>query len=210
MSAMGEGGRNMARAFCLLIILAFISTGIGADTYSRYSGGKYFSRNGRSELVIDSVLVARLYITGKSRRLAWTRHLSFPPAWVFIPNSGDRVVLFENGYGNDRKTESQALTILDERGKDLKKYLIKDFSQLENVPVSISASYWFGFVGIDLSERLFVVQTVRNMLDSESLCAGERTQAQLYQCRGVIPVKQFVILLESGEIIDKFQLERIR
>jgi len=117
-----------------------------------------------------------------------------------VTNDGHRVIVIDRYYGNNHMPTLKAITTLDERGREIASYQLREIANLERVLNTISASHWYSDARFSKDGRFLAVKTVvAKRQCSQNVKSAEEANA----CMESVPYEQLRFKLATGKLIER-------
>lgn len=195
-----------------LSLLAFVllaaSVGARADTYSTFTKRRYYSADRRYFVEVDEKKRATLYRNGARRRRGWRRTLEELPGDLIVSNDGARAAVIDRYYGNGGDPSTTVVLILDESGRDLARYPVREVAELSRVLETTSGTHWYGGASFTADGMFLVVETVVLTCARPRNITSEADAALADKCDRLMPYERLRFDAGTGKIIDRSFINR--
>ena len=191
--------RSWAPAIALLVFTSSAAI-TSPDTYSTFQTTRYYSSNRHYFVVVTEKKTATLYQNGRRLRRVWRHTLPELPGTLMVANDGHRVIVIDRYYGNNHMPTLKAITTLDERGREIASYQLREIANLERVLNTISASHWYGDAEFSKDGSFLAVKTV---VAKRQCSQNVKSAAEANECMESVPYEQLRFELATGKLIER-------
>jgi hypothetical protein len=195
--------RKLQALFVLAFVLLAASGGARADTYSTFRKQRYYSADRRYFVEVDEKKRATLYMNGAQPLRGWTRTLEELPGWLVVSNDGTRAAVIDRYYGNGGDPSTAVVLILDESGRDLARYPMREVAELRRVLETTSGTDWFRDASFTADGMFLVVETVVLTCERPRNITSDADAASADKCDRLMPYERLRFDAGTGKIIDR-------
>jgi len=201
---------NMRR---VIIILGFmVALGIlpftgamRADQYNTFRATRYYSTSREYFVQVTPKRRATLYRSGRRPRRMWTRTLVALPGRLLVTNDGSRVAIIDRYYGNASDPDMPVVTLLDQTGEQIAKYLLSEVANLSRVIKTTSQAQWYRNAKLTQDERFLVIDTVIAKRDPAT-CGSVSSPEEAEECSRSVPYEQLRFSTASGKLTSRIRM----
>ncbi|HEV7892022.1 MAG TPA: hypothetical protein VGP08_15360 [Pyrinomonadaceae bacterium] len=186
-----------------LALLAAAAGGARADTYSTFTKRRYYSADRRYFVEVDEKKRAALYMNGARPLRGWKRMLEELPGWLVVSNDGTRAAVIDRYYGNGGDPSTTVVLILDESGRDLARYSMREVAELSRVSETTSGTHWYGGASFTADGRFLVVETVVKTCERPPNVTSDADLALADKCDRLMPYERLRFDAGTGKLIDR-------
>jgi len=191
--------RSWAAEIALLVFIGFAPV-TGADTYSTFQTMRYYSPNRHYFVEVTEKKTATLYQNGRRLRQVWRHTLPELPGTLMVANDGRRVIVIDRYYGNEHLPTLKAITTLDEMGREIVSYQLREVANLERALNTISASHWYGGAEFSQDGSFLAVKTV---VAKRQCSPTVKSAEEANECMESVPYEQLRFELATGKLIER-------
>lgn len=189
--------------FLLALALLAASAGARADTYSTFTKRRYYSADRRYFVEVDEKKRAALYMNGARPLRGWTRTLEELPGWLVVSNDGTRAAVIDCYYGNGGNPSATSVLILDESGRDLARYALREVAELRRVVETTSGMHWYGGASFTADGISLAVETIVKTCERPSKVTSEADAALADKCDRLMPYERLRFDAGTGRLVDR-------
>lgn len=200
--------RKLQALFVLASVLLAAAGGARADTYSTFTKRRYYSADRRYFVEVDEKKRATLYRNGARPRRGWRRPLEELPGDLIVSNDGKRAAVLDRYYGNGNDPSTTVVLILDESGRDLARYSLREVAELGRVLRTTSATHWYGGASFTADGMFLVVETLVLTCERPEHITSEADAALADKCDRLMPYERLRFEAGTGRIIDRSFINR--
>lgn len=188
-----------------LLALALLAASVGAraDTYSTFKKSRYYSADRRYFVEVDEKKRAALYMNGARPLRGWTRTLEELPGWLVVSNDGTRAAILDRYYGNGGNPSTTAVLILDESGRDLTRYTLREVAELRRVVQTTSGTQWYKDASFTADGMFLLVETVVKTCERPANITSDADLALADKCDRLTPYERLRFDAGTGRLIDR-------
>ena len=143
---------------------------------------------------------ATLYQNGRRLRRVWRHTLAELPGTLLLTNDGHRVIVIDRYYGNNHMPTLKAITILDETGREIASYQLREVATLERALKTTSASHWYGDAEFSQDGSLLTVKTV---IAKRQCSQTVKSSEEANECMESVPYEQLRFELATGKLTER-------
>jgi hypothetical protein len=192
----------------LALALLAVAGGARADTYSTFSKQRYYSADRRYFVEVDEKKRAALYMNGARPLRGWKRTLEELPGWLVVSNDGTRAAVVDRYYGNGGDPSTTVVLILDESGRDLARYSLREVAELGRVSETTSGVDWFEGASFTADGGFLVVETVVKTCQRPPNVTSDADHALADKCDRLMPYERLRFDAGTGMMIDRSFINR--